>query len=90
MQYSTREYLEISGNHHNVKDKELETKVLDILENANSPEDPGLVEICHGWPFKGNGKKVILKQNRRKEARKKIEKIRSQNSEPSFWHNSLH
>ena len=55
---------------------------LSILEEINAPVDPGLVEDCHRLPSKGKLKKVILKLNRRKDARKvllkkKIEKLGS-------------
>ena len=66
-QYSRRECLEISGIPPSVKDNELETKVLSILEEIAAPVDPGLVEDCHRLPSKGKPKKVILKLNCRKE-----------------------
>ena len=53
-QYSRREYLEISGIPPSVKDNELETKVLTILEEIDAPVDPGLVEDCHRLPSRGN------------------------------------
>ena len=37
MQYSSRECLDISANHSSVKDNELETKVIDILEESGAP-----------------------------------------------------
>ena len=55
----------ISGIPPNVKDKELEIKVLSIPKEIDAPVDPGLVEDCHRLPSKGNPKKVILKLNRR-------------------------
>ena len=69
-QCSRRECLEISGILPSVQDNELETKVLTILKEINAPVDPGLVEDCHRLPSKGNPKKVILKLNRHKDARK--------------------
>ena len=69
-QYTRRECLEISGIPPSVKDTELETKVLTILEEIDAPVDPGLVEDCHPSPSKGNPTKVIFKLNRRKDARK--------------------
>ena len=69
-QYSRTECLEISGIPPSVKDNELETKVLTILEEINAPVDPGLVEDCHHLPSKGNPKKVILKLNLCRDARK--------------------
>ena len=69
-QYSRRECLEISGIPRSVKDNELETKVLSILEEIDAPVNLGLVEDCHRIPSKGNLKKVILKLNLRKDARK--------------------
>ena len=96
-QYSRRECLEISGISLGVKDNELETKVLTILEEIDAPVDPGLVEDCYCLPSKGNPKKVTLKLNRRKDARKKvllnkkkIKKLGSRNSEPAFWDKNLH
>ena len=69
-QYSRRECLEISSIPPSVKDNELETKVLTILEQIDAPVDPVLVEDCYRLLSKGNPKKVILKLNRRKDARK--------------------
>ena len=94
-QYSRRECLEISGIPPSVKDNELETKVLSIMEEIDAPVNPGLVEDCHRLPSKGNLKKVILKLNLRKDARKvllkkKNQKLGSRNIEPAFWHKNLH
>ena len=89
-QYSRRECLEISGIPPSVKDNELETKVLTILEEIDVPVDPRLVEDCHRLPFKGNPKKVILKLNCRKDTRKvllnkiKIKKLGFRNTETDF------
>ena len=50
-QYSGRECLEVmSGITRSVKDNELETKVLSILEEIDTSVDPGLVEDCHRLP----------------------------------------
>ena len=64
-QYSRRECLEISGIPASVADKDLESKVLEILEEIDVPIDPTLVEDCHRLPSKGSSKKVIVKLNRR-------------------------
>ena len=69
-QYSRRECLEISGIPPSVKDNEFETKVLTVLEEIDAPVDPGKVEDSHRLPSKGKPKKVILKLNPRKDARK--------------------
>ena len=71
-QYSRRKCLEISGIPPSVKDNELETKVLSILEEIDVPGDPGLVEDCQLLSSKGKGnpKKVILKLNRCEDIRK--------------------
>ena len=69
-QYSRRECLQISGIPPSVKDNELETKALTILEEIDAPVDVGLLGDCHRLPSKGNPKKVILKLNRRKDASK--------------------
>ena len=94
-QYSRRDCLEISGIPPSVKDNELKTKILSILEEIDAPVDPGLVEDCCCLPSKRNTKKLILKLNRRKDARKvllnkKIKKLGSLNSEPAFWYKNLH
>ena len=65
-QYSKRECLEISGIPASVADKDLESKVLEILEELDVPIDPTLVENCHRLPSKGSSKKVIVNSNRRK------------------------
>ena len=64
-QYSRRECLEISGIPASVADKDLESKVLEILEETDVPIDPTLVEE-HRLPSKGSPKKVVVKLNRRK------------------------
>ena len=66
-QYSRTECLEISGIPESLADKDLESKVLEILEEIDVRIDPNLVEDCHHLPFKGSSKKVIVKLNRRKD-----------------------
>ena len=66
-QYFRRECLEISGVPASVADKDLESKVLEILEQIDLPIDPTWVEDCHRVPAKGSSKKVIDKLNRRKD-----------------------
>ena len=63
----------MSGNFRhppNVKINELETKVFTSMEEIDTPVDPRLVEECQCLPSKGNPNKMILKLNRRKDARK--------------------
>ena len=82
-QYFRRECLEISVIPPSVTDNELKTKLLTTLEKLNAPVDPGLVEDCHRLPSRGNSKKVILKLNRRKDARKVLlNKIKFKNLDP--------
>ena len=50
-----------------VADKNLESKVLEILEEIDVPVDPTLVGDCPHLPSKGSSKKVIVKLNRRKD-----------------------
>ena len=66
-QYSRRECLETSGIPASVADKNLESKVLEILEEIDVAIDPALVEGCHCLPSKGSSKKVIVKLNCRKD-----------------------
>ena len=66
-QYSSIECLEILGILASVADNDLESKVLEILEEINVPIDPTWVEDCHRLPSKGSPKKVIIKSNRRKD-----------------------
>ena len=63
-QYSKRECVEISGIPPSVADKDLESKVFEILEEIDVPIDPTLAEDCHRLPSKGLPKKVIIKLNR--------------------------
>ena len=60
-QYSRWEYLEILGIPASVADKDLESKLLEILEEIDVPIDHTLVEDCHRLPSKGSPKKVIIK-----------------------------
>lgn len=48
---------EISGIPASVKDDDLESKVLNILEEIDAPVDPSLVEDCHHLPSQGSHKK---------------------------------
>ena len=66
-QYSRRECLEISGIPASAADKDLESKVSEILEEIDVPIDPTLVEDFHRLPSKGLSKKVIVKLNCRKD-----------------------
>ena len=66
-QYSSRECLEILGIPASVPDNDLESKVLEILEEINVLIDPTWVEDCHRLPSKGSPKEVIIKSNRRKD-----------------------
>ena len=66
-QYSRRECLEISGILASVADKDLESKVSEILEEIDVPIDPTLVEECHRLPPRGSSEKVIVKLNHGKD-----------------------
>ena len=65
-QYSRRECLEILGIPAEVGDKDIEKKVLEVLDAIDAPVNMDLVENCHHIPSKGSPKKVILKLSRRK------------------------
>ena len=87
--------MENSDIRPSVEDNELDTKVLIIPEEVDASADPGLVEDCHRLSSKGNPRKVILKLNRHKDAKKvllnkKNEKRGSRNSELVLWHKNLH
>ena len=69
-QYSRREFLEISGIPAEVGDKDIEKKVLEVLDAIGAPVNTDLVEDCHRIPSKGSPKKVILKLSRRKDSRR--------------------
>ena len=69
-QYSRRECLEISGILASVADKDLASKVSEILEEIYVPIDPTLVEECHRLPPRGSSEKVIVKLNHRKDKNK--------------------
>ena len=66
-QCSRRECLEISGIPTSVADKDLESNVLEILEEIDVSINPTLIEDCHRLPSKGSSKKVIVKLNRHKD-----------------------
>ena len=69
-QYSRRECLEILGIPAEVGDKDIEKKVLEVLDAIGSPVNTDLVEDCHRIPSKGFSKKVILKLSHRKDSRR--------------------
>ena len=69
-QYSRGECAEISGILASVADKDLESKVLEILEEIDVSIDPTLVEDCHHLPSKVSSMKVIVKLNRCKDIHK--------------------
>ena len=76
-QYSRRECLEISGIPAEVGDKDIEKKVLEVLDAIGAPVNTDLVEDCHRIPSKGSPKKVILKLSRRKDSRRVLLKKKS-------------
>ena len=53
-----------------VGDKDIEKKVLEVLDAVNTPVNTDLVENCHRIPSKGSPKKVILKLSRRNDSRR--------------------
>ena len=65
-QYSRRECLEISGVPAEVGDKDIEKKVLEVLDAIYAPVCTDLVEDCHRISFKCSPKKVVSKISRRK------------------------
>ena len=67
-QYPRRECLEISGIAAEVGDKDIEQKVLEVLDAIGAPVSTDLVEDCHRIPSTGYPKKVILKLSRRKDS----------------------
>ena len=69
-QYSRRECLEILGIPAEVGHKDIEKKVLVVLDAIGAPVNTDLVEDCHRIPSKGSPKKVILKLSRRKDSRR--------------------
>ena len=69
-QYSRRECLKISGIPAEVGDKDIEIKVLEILDAIDGPVNTNLVEDCHSIPSKSSPKKAILKLSRRKDSRR--------------------
>ena len=60
-QYSRRECLKILGIPAEVGDKDIEKKVLEVLDAVKAPANRDLVEDCHCIPSKSSPKKVILK-----------------------------
>ena len=87
-QYSRRECLEISGIPASVADKDLESKVLEILEEIDVPIDPTLVEDCHRLPSKGSPKTVIIKLNHHKDIRRTNYKFKTRIGELT-WGNKI-
>ena len=86
-QHSRRECLEVSGIPASVADKDLESKVLEILEEIDVPIDPTLVEDCHRLLSKGSSKKVIVKLNRRKDIHRILSnKSKLKNLKPESVH----
>ena len=69
-QYSRRECLEISGIPAEVGDKDIEKKVLEVLDAIGAPVNTDLVQDCHRIPSKGSPKNVISKLSRRKDSRR--------------------
>ena len=65
-QYSKRECLEISGIPARMGDKDIEKKVLEIVDAIEAPVHTDLFEECQGKPSKASAKEVILKLSCRK------------------------
>ena len=59
-QHSRRKCLEISGIPAEVGDKDIEQKMLEILDAIDAPVNTDLVKDCHHIPSKSSPKKVIL------------------------------
>ena len=68
-QYSRRECLKILGIPAEVGDKDIEKKVLEVLDAVKAPANWDLVEDCHCIPSKSSPKKVILKLSWWKDSR---------------------
>ena len=68
-QYSRREWLKFLGIPASFADNDLESKVLEILEEIYVPTNPTLVKDRHRLPSKDSPKKVIIKLTRRKDIR---------------------
>ena len=64
-QYSRRECLEVVGNPKEVEQKDLEGKVLSVLEKVGCKIDADNIEDCHQLSKKSD--KVIIKFSRRKD-----------------------
>ena len=60
----------MSGIPAEVEDRDIEKKVLEVLDAIGAPVNTDLVEDCHRIPSKGSPKKVILKLSRRKVSRR--------------------
>ena len=60
-QNSPTECLEISTIPSSVKDGDLESKVLNILEEIDIPVDPSLVKDCHRLSSQDSPKKIKVK-----------------------------
>ena len=58
-QYSRRECLEIWGIPASVADRDLESNVLEILEEIDVPIDPTLVEDCRRLPLRARQRKSL-------------------------------
>ena len=69
-QYSRRECLEISDIPAEAGDKDIEKKVLEVLDAIGAPVNTDLVEDCHCILSKGSPKKVILKLSHQKDSRR--------------------
>ena len=69
-QYSRRECLEISDIPTEAGDKDIEKKVLEVLDAIGAPVNTDLVEDCHRILSKGSPKKVILKLSHQKDSRR--------------------
>ena len=68
-QYSRRDYLEILGIPAEAGDKDIDKKVLKVLDAIVNPVNTDLVVDCHRIPSKGSPKKVVLRLSHRKDSR---------------------
>ena len=69
-QYNRREWLGISGVPESVTDKDLQGKVLNLLEKKDTEVCPGNIDTCYWIKFLAGPKKVIIKMSRRNDADK--------------------
>ena len=69
-QYSRCECLAISDVPESVTNKNLEGKVLKLLEKIDAKAHPDPIETCHWIKSNAGPKKVIIKISRRKDADK--------------------